>query len=125
MSSINKVILIGNCGKDAESTFTPSGLQIAKFSIATSESFKKGEEWEEKTEWHNITMFGKSAEYVADKIKKGYQVYVEGKISTSSWEDESGCKKYRTDIIASICRILNKNEKSSTPADSNNEKTPF
>ena len=108
MSSVNKVILVGNLGKDPETSFSPSGLQVTKFSIATSENFKKGENWEEKTEWHNIVMFNRPAQYAADNLKKGMQVYIEGKLQTSSWDDPNGNKRYKTEIIAMNSKILSK-----------------
>lgn len=114
MSSVNKVILIGRIGKDPETKFTTSGMQITNFSVATSEKFKKNENWEEKTEWHNIVTFDKTAKVVADYCKKGNQVYVEGKLQTSSWETESGEKKYKTEIIGNVVKNL-------TPKPKNNE----
>jgi len=116
MASVNKVILVGRLGKEPETTFTPSGVQITKFPVATSERFKKGEEWDEKTEWHNIIAFNKTAQFASDYFKKGFQVYIEGKLSTSSWEDkETGQKRYKTEIIANQVKNL-------TPkADSDND----
>jgi len=112
MSSINKVILVGRLGKDPEVKYTPSGMQIAKFSIATSENVKRGDNWEEKTEWHNIVLFNKQAEFAGEYLKKGSLVYLEGKISTSSWDDENGVKKYRTEIVGNILRSLGARENS-------------
>lgn len=106
MSSVNKVILLGRLGKDPETKFTPSGMQITTFSLATSEKVKRGENWEEKTEWHNIVTFNKTAQIVADYYKKGNQIYLEGKISTNSWEDENGQKRYKTEIIANNTKNL-------------------
>ena len=100
--SINKVILIGNLGKDPEVKFTPGGTAIAKFSLATNERFKdKSGEWQDRTEWHNIVAWQRLAEIVGEYIKKGSKVYIEGRLQTSSWEDkQSGEKRYRTEIIA-------------------------
>ena len=96
---INKVFLIGHIGKDPEVTYTGGGLCIAKFSLATTESVKKGDSYEDKTEWHRIVFFGKQAEnYIAKYIHKGDAVYVEGKIAYGSYEVE-GVKRYTTDII--------------------------
>jgi len=106
MASMNKVILIGNAGKDPDVKFTPSGLQIAKLSIATSENFKKGEEWESKTDWHNIVAFGKTAEIVEKNILKGDMVSIEGKLSYGSYEREDGSKVNTTDIIANVVKRL-------------------
>ena len=106
--SVNKVILIGNLGKDPEVKYTPSGVPVAKFSIATNESYKdKGGEWQERTEWHNVVAWQRLAEIVGEYLKKGSKVYVEGRLQTSSWEDkQSGEKKYRTEIIAQTMVLL-------------------
>ena len=100
--SVNKVILVGNLGKDPEVKYTPGGPALAKFSLATNERFKdKAGEWQDRTEWHNIVAWQRLAEIVGEYIKKGAKVYVEGRLQTSSWEDkQSGEKKYRTEIIA-------------------------
>lgn len=110
MSSINKVILIGRAGKDPEVIVTGGGMSIANFSLATSESFKKGDDWKSETEWHNIKAFNKQAEYIGDKIKKGQLLYVEGKIKTSSWDAENGEKKHKTEIIVNTIRKLSDND---------------
>ena len=100
--SVNKVILVGNLGKDPEVKYTPSGVPVAKFSLATNERFKdKGGEWQDRTEWHSIVAWQRLAEIVGEYVKKGSKVYIEGRLQTSSWEDkQSGEKKYRTEIIA-------------------------
>jgi len=100
--SVNKVILVGNLGKDPEVKYTPTGVPVAKFSLATNERFKdKGGEWQDRTEWHNIVAWQRLAEIVGEYVKKGSKVYIEGRLQTSSWEDkQSGEKKYRTEIIA-------------------------
>src|SRR5262249_11800739 len=99
--SVNKVILIGNLGKDPEIKYTPSGVPVAKFSLATNERYKdKAGEWQDRTEWHNIVAWQRLAEIVGEYVKKGSKIYVEGRLQTSSWEDkQSGEKKYRTEII--------------------------
>ena len=106
MASVNKVFLIGNLGKDPDVKFTPSGVQIAKFSMATSERFKRGDNWEEKTDWHNIVLFGRQAEYTGEYLKKGMTVFLEGKISTRTWDDENGVRKYITEIIGNSVKNL-------------------
>jgi len=100
--SVNKVILIGNLGKDPEVKYTPSGTPVAKFSIATNERFKnKAGEWQDRTEWHNIVAWDRLAEITGEFLKKSSKVYIEGRLQTSSWEDKtSGAKRYRTEIIA-------------------------
>ncbi|HEV3037792.1 MAG TPA: single-stranded DNA-binding protein [Candidatus Angelobacter sp.] len=106
--SLNKVMLIGNLGKDPEVKFTPSGMAVAKFSLATNERFKdKAGEWQDRTEWHNIVAWQRLAEIVGEYVKKGSKVYIEGRIQTSSWEDkQSGEKKYRTEIVANDLLLL-------------------
>jgi single-strand DNA-binding protein len=106
--SVNKVILVGNLGKDPEVKFTPSGTPVAKFSLATNERYKdKAGEWQDRTEWHNIVAWQRLAEIVGEYVKKGSKIYIEGRIQTSSWEDkQSGEKKYRTEIVANDLVLL-------------------
>jgi len=106
--SVNKVILIGNLGKDPEIKYTPSGTAVAKFSLATNERYKdKSGEWQDRTEWHNIVAWQRLAEIVGEYVKKGNKLYIEGRLQTSSWEDkQSGEKKYRTEIIAQDLVLL-------------------
>ena len=106
--SVNKVILIGNLGKDPEIKYTPSGVPVAKFSLATNERYKdKAGEWQDRTEWHNIVAWQRLAEIVGEYVKKGSKIYIEGRLQTSSWEDkQSGEKKYRTEIIANDLVLL-------------------
>ncbi len=106
MPSVNKVFLIGNLGKDPEVKYTPSGVQIAKFSLATSERVKRGDSWEERTDWHNIVLFSRQAEYAKDYLKKGMTVFVDGKITTRTWDDENGVRKYMTEIIGNVVKNL-------------------
>jgi single-strand DNA-binding protein len=100
--SVNKVILVGNVGKDPEVKYAPSGVAIAKFSLATNERFKdKSGEWQDRTEWHNVLAWQRLAEIVGEYVHKGDKLYIEGKLQTSSWEDrQSGDKKFRTEIVA-------------------------
>jgi single-strand DNA-binding protein len=106
--SVNKVILVGNLGKDPEVKYTPSGVPVAKFSLATNERYKdKGGEWQDRTEWHNIVAWQRLAEIIGEYVKKGSKIYIEGRLQTSSWEDkQSGEKKYRTEIVASDLVLL-------------------
>jgi single-strand DNA-binding protein len=107
MGSVNKVILVGNLGRDAELKFTPSGFPISSFSIATTDRRKdKDNNWQEKTEWHRIKLLGKQAESLQDYLKKGKQIYVEGRLETRSWDDKDGQKKYMTEIIADRIQLL-------------------
>ncbi|MBN2857268.1 MAG: single-stranded DNA-binding protein [Candidatus Delongbacteria bacterium] len=121
MPSVNKVFLIGNLGKDPEVKYTPSGVQIAKFSLATSERVKRNEAWEEKTDWHNIVLFARQAEYAGEYLKKGMTVFIDGKISTRSWDDENGVRKYITEIIGNVVKNLSvkRDETSSSDNDEN------
>lgn len=97
---VNKVILLGYVGKDPEIRSAQSGNVVANFSLATSEKVKQGEDWVDKTEWHNLVAFKRTAEVVRDYVKKGSQIHIEGKLQTRSWDDkDSGQKKYRTEII--------------------------
>ena len=87
--SVNKVILIGNLGKDPEVKYTPQGTAVAKFSLATNERYKdKAGEWQDRTEWHNLVAWARTAEIVGEYLKKGRTVYVEGSLRTSSWDDK-------------------------------------
>lgn len=107
--SVNKVILVGTLGKDPELKYTPQGTAVAKFSIATNESFKDKQsgEWKEKTEWHNIVCWARTAEVAAEYCKKGGKVYLEGKLTTRSWDDkDSGQKKYMTEVTVTDLVLL-------------------
>ena len=107
MASLNKVMLIGNLGKDPEVRFTASGQAVASFSLATSEKFKgKTGEWEERTEWHNITLWGKLAEIAGEYLSKGKTIYVEGRLQTRKWQDKSGNDRYTTDIVGDKMQML-------------------
>lgn len=104
---MNKVLLLGHVGKDPEIRATQGGMTVASLSLATPDRQKQGEEWVEKTEWHNLVAFQRTAEVVRDYVKKGSQILIEGKLQTSSWDDkESGQKKYRTEIIINDLTLL-------------------
>ena len=106
--SVNKVILIGNLGKDPEVKYTPQGTAVAKFTLATNERFKdKQGEWQDRTEWHNITCWARLAEIAGEYLKKGRTVYIEGSLRTDSWDDkQTGQKKYMTNIVANDLVLL-------------------
>jgi len=105
--TINKAILIGRLGKDPEMKYTPSGTAVASFSIATNYSVKDGDgNYTDKTDWHNIVVFGRRAEFAGEYMSKGRLVYIEGRIQTRSWEDQNGNKKYMTEIISSDVQLL-------------------
>ena len=105
---VNKVFLLGNVGKDPEIRATAGGMQVASFSLATAERAKGADgQWTDKTEWHNIVCFQRTAEIVRDYVKKGSQILVEGRITNRSWDDKtSGEKKYRTEILVSELTLL-------------------
>ena len=100
MGSVNRVILVGNLGRDAELKYTPSGAAVSNFSIATSESWKdkNSGERKEKTEWHRIVLWGKTAENLSQYLLKGKQIYVEGRLETRQWEDKEGQKRSTTEV---------------------------
>jgi single-strand DNA-binding protein len=110
--SVNKVILLGNVGKDPEIRSTAGGMMVANFTLATSDRQKDAQgNWQDRTEWHNLKAFNRTAEIVRDYVKKGAKLYVEGKITTNSWDDkESGQKKYRTEIIVFDLSLLSGRE---------------
>lgn len=105
---INKVILLGHLGKDPELKYTPQGTPVAKFSLATSDRFKdKDGNWQDRTEWHNITAWGRTAEIAGEYLKKGRQVYIEGALRTHSWDDkQTGQKKYMTEVVVNDLVLL-------------------
>ncbi|WP_298942464.1 single-stranded DNA-binding protein [uncultured Psychromonas sp.] len=106
--SVNKVVLVGNLGKDPEMRYTQNGGAVANFSIATTESWKNKQtgEYENKSEWHNIVVFGKFGEMVGQYLKKGAKVYVEGKLQTNKWQGQDGQDRYKTEIIANDIQML-------------------
>jgi len=107
MASVNKVILIGNLGRDPETRYMPEGGAITNISIATTEKWKdKNGEMQEKTEWHRVAFFGKLAEIAGEYLKKGSQVYVEGRLQTRKWQDKDGQDKYMTEIVANQMQML-------------------
>ncbi len=105
---INKVILVGNIGKDPEVRYTASGSAITNISIATSESWrdKTSGEQQERTEWHKVVFFNRLAEIAGEYLKKGSQVYVEGSLRTRKWQDQSGQDRYTTEIVANEMQML-------------------
>src|SRR5246500_4580277 len=106
--SVNKVILLGNVGKDPEIRATPGGTMVANFSLATTDRTKdQTGNWTDRTEWHNLVAFQRTAEIVRDYVRKGSKLYVEGKIQTRSWDDKtSGEKKYRTEVLVNDLVLL-------------------
>ena len=105
---VNKVFLLGNVGKDPEIRSTAGGMTVASFSLATADRAKDAQgNWADKTEWHNLVCFQRTAEVVRDYVKKGTQIFIEGKIQTRSWDDKtSGEKKYKTEILVNELTLL-------------------
>lgn len=121
MAGINKVILIGNLGKDPELRYTPSGQPTASFSLATTERWTdKNGQRQERTEWHNIVAWGRLAELANQYLKKGRPVYIEGRITNRSWDDKDGNKKYRTEIVANQIQFLGSGPAPSSGTTENN-----
>ncbi len=108
MKSVNKVILIGNLGKDPEVKYTPSGLPVAKITLATNERFKdKDGQWQDRTEWHNVVLWQRLAEIAGEYLKKGSKVYIEGRLQTRSWDDKNtNQKRYMTEVVAQDLVLL-------------------
>lgn len=107
MGSVNKVQLIGNLGRDAEMRYTTGGAAVSTLNLATTESWKdKQGDKQEKTEWHRIVLWGKTAESLSEYLVKGKQIYVEGRLQTRSWEDKDGTKRYTTEIRADRVVLL-------------------
>jgi len=117
---VNKVILIGNLGKDPEVRYSPNGQAVANVTLATSESWKDKTSGEkvEKTEWHRIVFWGKLAEIAGEYLKKGSQIYIEGRLQTRKWQDKDGHDKYTTEIVANEMQMLGSREGRGGPASS-------
>ena len=107
MGSVNKVILVGNLGRDAEKRYTPGGAAVATINMATTEVWNdKAGQKQEKTEWHRVVLWGKQAESLTDYLTKGKQIYVEGRLQTRQWDDKEGIKRYTTEIRADKIVLL-------------------
>ena len=107
MGSVNKVILVGNLGKDAELRYTSGGTAVATVRLATTDRFKdKDGQWQDQTEWHSVVIWGKTAESLAEYLRKGKQIYVEGRLQTRTWADKDEKKRYSTEIRADRVVLL-------------------
>lgn len=126
MAGLNKVILIGNLGKDPEVRFTPDGTAVATFSIATSDEWsdKNTGEKKERTEWHRIVAFRRLGEICGEYLSKGRQVYIEGRLQTREWDDKEGKKRYTTEIVANQMLMLGPKGSTSTAGSSNYSSGP-
>ncbi len=120
---VNKVILVGHLGKDPEVRYAPSGQAIANITVATSDSWKDkttGEK-QERTEWHRVVFFSRLAEIVGEYLKKGSQVYIEGRIQTRKWQDKEGNDRYTTEIVANEMQMLGSRSGGGAPAEDFNQ----
>ncbi len=107
MASVNKVILVGNLGRDPEVRYLPDGGAVANVSVATTDTWKdKSGEKQERTEWHRVSFFGKLAEIAGEYLKKGSQIYVEGRLQTRKWQDKEGQERFTTEIVADRMQML-------------------
>ena len=127
MAGINKVILIGRLGSDPEVRYTPSGVAVANFNIATSEEWKDKDSGEkkERTEWHRIVAWRRLGEICGEYLSKGKQVYVEGRLQTRDWEDRDGNKRYTTEIVANDVQFLGARDSSETARPRGTSSTDF
>ncbi len=125
MSGLNKAMIIGNLGQDPELRYTPSGVAVANFSVATSEKWKdKDGNDQEKTEWHRVVIWRKLAEICGEYLKKGSKVYLEGKLQTRSWEDDNGVKRYATEIVVNQMQMLDRKASGATPPAPDDSQAP-
>jgi single-strand DNA-binding protein len=110
VASLNKVMLIGNAGKDAELRYMASGTPQSKFSLAVNNRVKKDGEWADQTEWFNVLLWGDTAERVSQYIVKGKQLYIEGRLQTRTWDGDDGQKHYMTEVVANTVQLLGKQD---------------
>ena len=124
---VNKVILIGNLGRDPEVRYAPNGQAVANVTLATSESWKDKNtgEKQERTEWHRVVFFGRLAEIAGEYLKKGAQVYVEGRLQTRKWQDKDGADRYTTEIVANDMQMLGSRAGAGIPSESFNQDQPY
>jgi single-strand DNA-binding protein len=117
MASVNKVILVGNLGRDPETRYTTGGDAVTNIRVATTDTWKdKNGEKQERTEWHTVVFFGRQAEIAGEYLKKGRQVYIEGRLQTRKWQDKEGQDRYTTEIVADRMQMLGSREGSGAPA---------
>ena len=124
--TVNKVIIIGRLGKDPDMRYAPSGTAIASFTLATNHSTKDADgNWNQQTEWHSIKTFGRQAEFVGEYLKKGKLVYIDGRLQTSSWEDQNGQKHYATEVIGNLMIMLDSKGQDTSMAGPEFQDNPF
>jgi single-strand DNA-binding protein len=109
--SLNKCMIIGNRGRDPEMRYTPSGQAVTQFTVATNRRWQRDGEWQEETEWFRVVVWREQAERVAENLRKGNKVYVEGRLQTRQWEDQSGQKRYTTELVADRVTSLERRER--------------
>ena len=125
MAGVNKVILIGNLGADPELRYTPAGAAVASFNIATTEKWKdKDGQMQERTDWHRVVAWGKLAEIMGEWLKKGSQVYLEGRLQTRSYEDTNGVKKFITEVVAQEMEMLGGGKRGEAAGPESSVETP-
>ncbi len=114
--SLNKCMIIGNLGRDPEMRYTPSGQAVTQFSVATNRNYRDQQgEWQSETEWFRVVVWGDRGERAAESLRKGHKVYVEGRIQTRQWEDQSGAKRYTTELIADRVSSLERRDREDGP----------
>jgi single-strand DNA-binding protein len=114
--SLNKCMIIGNLGRDPEMRYTPGGQAVTQFSVATNRNYRDPQgEWQSETEWFRVVVWGDQGERVAEYLRKGHKVYVEGRIQTRQWEDQSGNKRYTTELIANRVTSLERRDREGEP----------
>lgn len=113
--SLNKCMIIGNLGRDPEMRYTPGGQAVTQFSVATNRNFQKDGEWQSETEWFRVVVWGDRGERAAEYLRKGHKVYVEGRLQTRQWEDQSGNKRYTTELIADRVSSLERRDREGGP----------
>jgi single-strand DNA-binding protein len=114
--SLNKCMIIGNLGRDPEMRYTPSGQAVTQFSVATNRNYRDPQgEWQSETEWFRVVVWGDQGERVAEYLRKGHKVYVEGRLQTRQWEDQSGNKRYTTELIANRVQSLERRDREGEP----------
>ncbi len=126
MASVNKVILVGNLGRDPETRFMTSGEAVTNITVATTETWKdkaSGEK-QEKTEWHRVTFYRRLAEIAGEYLKKGSQVYIEGRLETRKWQDKEGKERFTTEVIATEMKMLGSRQGAGNPMDSGDRGEP-
>ena len=126
MASINKVLLLGNLGRDPELRSTPKGNKVLNFPMATSRRWKdrETEQVHDETDWHRIVVWGRQAEVLSEYLKKGSQVHVDGRLQTRSWTDNDGAKRYTTEIVASRIQMLGRPEDRQSPEPADEPEVP-